>query len=117
MLQALKNLFRRRLHEMELSRCVCMGIFFLGALLHYTAVADVPGLGRIEATQENPNVSIVTSQVERTTLQQKSKEIPFTFDADMTPHMLEMLHIGAVHDWYDKKVVDTLMRNNIPATF
>ena len=89
-----------------------MGIFFLGALLQNTAPTPVH---HVEAPiEESPDVSMVETKINRTN---PPKEIAFTFDADMTPHMLEMRQEGIVQDWYDKKVVDTLVKNDIPATF
>lgn len=44
------------------------------------------------------------------------KIIALTFDADMTPKMLHMLKKKKVTSWYNKKVIDVLEREKVPAT-
>lgn len=44
------------------------------------------------------------------------KKIALTFDADMTPFMLEQLKTGKVKSFYNKEIVDILRQNHIPAT-
>lgn len=43
-------------------------------------------------------------------------EVALTFDADMTPYMLEELHTGKVKSWYNQKIVEILEKNQVPAT-
>lgn len=43
-------------------------------------------------------------------------EIALTFDADMTPFMLEELNSGKIKSFYNEKIVDVLKKENIPAT-
>ncbi|MBP9817153.1 polysaccharide deacetylase family protein [Candidatus Shapirobacteria bacterium] len=42
--------------------------------------------------------------------------IALTFDADMTPGMVEELKQGKVKSWYNDKIVEILEREKIPAT-
>jgi peptidoglycan/xylan/chitin deacetylase (PgdA/CDA1 family) len=44
------------------------------------------------------------------------KEIALTFDADMMPNMLALLKSGKATTWYNKKVIDELEQENVPAT-
>lgn len=44
------------------------------------------------------------------------KVVALTFDADMTPHMKQMLKLGQVKSWYNSKVIDILKQTNTPAT-
>jgi peptidoglycan/xylan/chitin deacetylase (PgdA/CDA1 family) len=44
------------------------------------------------------------------------KIVALTFDADMTPGMLRELKSGRVASWYNKKVIDTLRQQQVPAT-
>lgn len=44
------------------------------------------------------------------------KVVALTFDADMTPKMKKDLETGKVASWYDKKIIDILKQNNVPAT-
>lgn len=44
------------------------------------------------------------------------KRVALTFDADMTPAMAYMLKKGIVKSWYNKRVKDTLDKENIKAT-
>jgi peptidoglycan/xylan/chitin deacetylase (PgdA/CDA1 family) len=44
------------------------------------------------------------------------KQIALTFDADMTPGMIELLHSGRVKSYYDKKIVDILIQTKTKAT-
>ncbi len=46
----------------------------------------------------------------------KIHAVALTFDADMTPRMLKMLHMGKVKSWYDERIIATLKSNDIPAT-
>jgi peptidoglycan/xylan/chitin deacetylase (PgdA/CDA1 family) len=46
----------------------------------------------------------------------KKPEIALTFDADMTPDMLLGLQDHSATNWYNKKVIDTLHTNKVPAT-
>lgn len=45
-----------------------------------------------------------------------SKKIALTFDADMTPFMLDELKSGKIKSFYNKEIVDILRKKNIPAT-
>ena len=45
------------------------------------------------------------------------KEVALTFDADMTPSMLERLRTGGVASWYDPRIVDELTAAHAEATF
>jgi len=45
------------------------------------------------------------------------KLVALTFDACMTPRMKDELEKGSVPSWYNKKVVDILRENKVPATF
>lgn len=42
--------------------------------------------------------------------------VALTFDADMSPSMLERLRTGAVRSWYDASIVAELRRTQTPAT-
>jgi peptidoglycan/xylan/chitin deacetylase (PgdA/CDA1 family) len=42
--------------------------------------------------------------------------VALTFDADMTPAMLQMLRSGAVASWYNRAVRDVLDQERVPAT-
>lgn len=44
------------------------------------------------------------------------KVVALTFDADMTPKMKRDLEEGKVSSWYNKKVIDILETNKVPAT-
>lgn len=44
------------------------------------------------------------------------KAIALTFDADMSPKMKRELESGKVKSWYNKKVIDVLKENKVPAT-
>lgn len=44
------------------------------------------------------------------------KVMALTFDADMTPKMKKDLEGGKVNSWYNKKVIDILKEEKIPAT-
>ncbi len=44
------------------------------------------------------------------------KAIALTFDADMTPRMIEELHAGLVSSWYDQSITATLKHEQVPAT-
>lgn len=44
------------------------------------------------------------------------KIVALTFDADMTPGMLYELKSGKVPSWYNRKVVDVLRKEQVPAT-
>jgi peptidoglycan/xylan/chitin deacetylase (PgdA/CDA1 family) len=46
-----------------------------------------------------------------------SKEIALTFDADMTPVMVDWLHEGEVQTYNDTRITDYLVQHNIKATF
>jgi len=46
-----------------------------------------------------------------------NKAVALTFDADMTPAMLERLRTGRVASWYDPRIVDELTAANAGATF
>jgi peptidoglycan/xylan/chitin deacetylase (PgdA/CDA1 family) len=46
----------------------------------------------------------------------QKKVVALTFDADMTPRMLHMLKKKKVTTWYNKDVIDTLEKENVPAT-
>ena len=46
----------------------------------------------------------------------KRRRIALTFDADMTPEMLEQLSSGQVASWYDEAVVDVLRDTRTQAT-
>ncbi|HSX09566.1 MAG TPA: polysaccharide deacetylase family protein [Candidatus Saccharimonadales bacterium] len=45
------------------------------------------------------------------------KEVALTFDADMTPVMIDYLHSGQVSTYDDPRIVDYLTQHNISATF
>jgi peptidoglycan/xylan/chitin deacetylase (PgdA/CDA1 family) len=45
------------------------------------------------------------------------KEIALTFDADMTPVMVDWLHSGQVQTYDDTRIADYLTQNQIKATF
>jgi len=45
------------------------------------------------------------------------KEVALTFDADMTPSMLERLRTGRVASWYDPRIVEELTAAHAEATF
>jgi len=45
------------------------------------------------------------------------KVVALTFDADMTPKMLKDLQSGKIKSWYEKRIVDTLQKKSVPATF
>lgn len=45
-----------------------------------------------------------------------TKVVALTFDADMTPGMLKRLREGKVASWYNKKVIDVLEAEHVPAT-
>lgn len=45
-----------------------------------------------------------------------SPKIALTFDADMTPKMLQELKNGKVKSWYDPAITNLLEQNNIPST-
>ena len=45
----------------------------------------------------------------------RPKTLYLTFDADMTPGMLERQRSGAVKSWYDPAIVDFLRENRVPA--
>lgn len=45
-----------------------------------------------------------------------SKKIALTFDADMTPYMLDELNSGKIKSFYNKEIVDILRQKDIPAT-
>lgn len=42
--------------------------------------------------------------------------VALTFDADMTPKMKKDLQTGVVKSWYDRRIVDILEKNYVPAT-
>ncbi|MGC1779398.1 MAG: polysaccharide deacetylase family protein [Xanthobacteraceae bacterium] len=44
------------------------------------------------------------------------KIVALTFDADMTPGMLRELRSGRVASWYNKKVIEVLRQEKVPAT-
>ena len=44
------------------------------------------------------------------------KYVALTFDADMTPKMLYMLKSKKVSSWYNGQVINTLIREQVPAT-
>lgn len=44
------------------------------------------------------------------------KVVALTFDADMTPKMLEELKSGKVNSWYNATVISTLKKEHVPAT-
>ncbi len=44
------------------------------------------------------------------------KVVALTFDADMTPKMLNQLKKNKVSSWYNKDVIDVLEKANVPAT-
>ena len=46
-----------------------------------------------------------------------TKEIALTFDADMTPIMVDWLHSGQVQTYDDTRITDYLIQNQIKATF
>lgn len=43
-------------------------------------------------------------------------KIAFTFDADMTPYMKKELETGKIASWYDKELIDLLIKENVEAT-
>jgi len=45
------------------------------------------------------------------------KLVALTFDADMTPKMLNDLKTGKVASWYNQAVIATLRQERVPATF
>ncbi|MCL4384340.1 polysaccharide deacetylase family protein [Patescibacteria group bacterium] len=45
-----------------------------------------------------------------------SRKIALTFDADMTPFMVQELQRGEVKSWYNQAIVDYLDKEKIPAT-
>ena len=44
------------------------------------------------------------------------KKIALTFDADMTPYMLDEINSGKIKSFYNQEIVDILRQKNIPAT-
>lgn len=47
---------------------------------------------------------------------EKGKRIALTFDADMTPQMLDELEAGRVQSWYERRIIRTLRKTRTPAT-
>ncbi|MGI8594561.1 MAG: polysaccharide deacetylase family protein [Solirubrobacteraceae bacterium] len=46
----------------------------------------------------------------------KGRRIALTFDADMTPQMLDDLEEGRVQSWYERRIIRTLRKTRTPAT-
>jgi peptidoglycan/xylan/chitin deacetylase (PgdA/CDA1 family) len=46
----------------------------------------------------------------------EKKVVALTFDADMTPKMKKEYESGKVESWYNRKVIDVLKQNHVPAT-
>jgi len=44
------------------------------------------------------------------------KVVALTFDADMTPKMLQELHSGKISSWYNRSVIAELEKTHVPAT-
>lgn len=49
-------------------------------------------------------------------VQTKEKKVTLTFDADLSPYMLQQLKSGKVKSWYNKELIEELKNENIPAT-
>lgn len=49
-------------------------------------------------------------------IQVSKPKIAFTFDADMTPYMKKELDSGKIASWYDKELIDLLIKENVEAT-
>ena len=46
----------------------------------------------------------------------QKKQIALTFDADMTNNMKVMLEDGKINSWFNKKIIDTLIKTHTKAT-
>jgi len=68
------------------------------------------------AVVSKPKKSITSDQIVWHGPRNK-KEVALTFDADMTPVMVDWLHDGQVATYNDPRITDYLMQNRIKATF
>lgn len=68
------------------------------------------------AKTNSPQAAFVPQQSVITHGPRDKKVVALTFDADMTPKMKKDLQTGKVSTWYNKKIIDILNADNVPAT-
>lgn len=85
-----------------------------GAITRWVPPAPRPAVALpAPVTVDHPPVDGVTSFDNGP---RNSGKVALTFDADMTPAMLQQLRSGQVHSWYNQEVRDILDSERVPAT-
>jgi hypothetical protein len=95
---AVRPLRRKRVAELFVAACLA-----LLALIWPAQLAHAAPRGPI--TVDHPAADGVSSFDSG---QRSSRLVALTFDADLTPGMLALLHRGSVQSWYNREVIEVL---------
>ncbi len=64
----------------------------------------------------NPPIASAQGDSVISPVETPQKVVALTFDADMTPRMLHRLQSHKVSSWYEKRIIDELILQKVPAT-
>lgn len=80
---------------------------------------DTPKVAKLSSLTSSTSLSSSSessSSSSSSSVEDLRPKIAFTFDADMTPYMKKELETGKIASWYDKELVDLLIKENVEAT-
>jgi peptidoglycan/xylan/chitin deacetylase (PgdA/CDA1 family) len=84
--------------------------------LYYTSRNDSRTLNTYTTSTKSSESSSSSDKSTSSSVEDLRPKIAFTFDADMTPYMKKELETGKIASWYDKELIDLLIKENVEAT-